>query len=383
MLRFVQLATALFALGALCGMGYYTLCLWSARRFLRDRRHQPRTGFAPPVTILKPLRGTDPDIYRAFRSHCLLDYSEFEIVFGVGDPSDPAVALVHQLQQEFPARTIKLIVCEKLLGCNGKVSTLIQMLPHARFDHLIVNDSDIRVDPDYLRRVVAPFARQDVGMVTCLYRGIPGNTFASRLEALGISTDFSAGVLTARVLEGVKFGLGSTLAFSRESLRQIGGFETLVDYLADDYELGHRIASLGKQVVISDAVVDHHLPNYNFRQFFHHQMRWARAVRDSRKRGYLGMALTFGLPWAIATVLSSAGAAWAWAMLAGALCLRLFVAIAVGRFVLGDRQLVRDLWLVPLRDVVALAFWAASFAGHSVHWRGNLFILKDGKLRPA
>jgi ceramide glucosyltransferase len=381
--RLLQILTTLAALGALCGMGYYLLCLWSARAFLRANKRKPVAKFAPPISILKPLRGTDPDIYEAFRSHCLQQYPEFEIIFGVSDPNDEAVELVGQLQRKFPNRSIKLIVCEKLLGTNGKVSTLAQMLPHARYDYLIVNDSDIRVDPDYLQRVISPFVDPKIGMVTCLYRGIAGRTLGSKLEAIGISTDFSAGVLTARVLEGVKFGLGSTLAFPRKSLERIGGFEPLVDYLADDFELGNRIANLGQEVVISDVMVDHHLPDYAFSQFFHHQMRWARSTRDSRKWGYAGVVLTFGLPWAIATVLFSGGRPWAWILLGAALVLRLLMAIMVGRFILGDRQVTRDLYLIPLRDVVALAFWACSFAGHTVHWRGDLFVLEDGKLRPA
>jgi len=381
--RLLQILTTLAALGAVCGMGYYLLCLWSARVFLRDNKRKSIGSFSPPVSILKPLRGTDPNIYEAFRSHCLQEYPDFEIIFGVSDPQDEAIELVHQLQGEFPDRNIKLMVCEELLGTNGKVSTLAQMLPHARYDYLIVNDSDIRVDPDYLQRVMAPFEDPKVGMVTCLYRGIAGSTLGSKLEAIGISTDFSAGVLAARVLEGVRFALGSTLAFPRKSLEQIGGFEPLVDYLADDFELGARIADLGQEVIISDVVVDHHLPDYNFNQFFHHQMRWARSTRDSRKWGYAGVVLTFGVPWAIATVLFSGGHPWAWMLLGSALLLHFAVALTVGRFILGDRQATRDLYLIPLRDVVALAFWVCSFAGHTVHWRGDLFVLEDGKLRPA
>lgn len=383
LLRLSQFPTTVAILGAFCGMGYYLLCLWSARLFMRDNNRQKAVAFTPPVSILKPLKGTDPDIYEAFHSHCVLDYPEYEIIFGVSDPADNAIELVHQLQREFPDLTIKLIVSEKLLGTNGKVSTLAQMLPHARFEHLIVNDSDIRVDPDYLRRVMAPFADRKVGMVTCLYRGIAGKTLGSKLEAIGISTDFSAGVLAARVLEGVKFGLGSTLAFPRQALEKIGGFEPLVDYLADDFELGFRIANLGQEVVISDVVVDHHLPDYTFNQFFHHQMRWARSTRDSRKWGYAGVVLTFGVPWAIATVLSSGGHPWAWALLGTALVIRALMALIVGRFILGDRQVTRDLWLIPVRDVVALVFWVVSFAGHTVLWRGDVFVLEDGKLRPA
>jgi ceramide glucosyltransferase len=375
------IVAAIGALGAMGGVAYYVLCLFSARAFMRAPRVS--TGFTPMVSFLKPLRGADPGMYEAFRSHCLQDYPEVEIIFGVSDPQDEAIALVRRLQQEFPSRRIELVVAEKSLGANGKVSTLAQMLPLARFDYLIVNDSDIRVEPDYLRRVMAPFVNPKVGMVTCLYRGIAEKTLGSRIEALGISTDFAAGVLSARVLQGVKFGLGSTLAFPREALEKISGFEPLVDYLADDYELGARIAALGREVVVSDVVVDTHLPAYTFGEFFDHQLRWARAVRDSRKLDYVGMGFTFGLPWALLAVLFARGAMWSWALFGIVAVLRATMAIVIGRFVLVDRQVTRDWWLIPLRDVMALVVWMASFAGHKVRWRGYEFVLKDGKLRPA
>ncbi len=254
----------------------------------------------PPVSILKPLKGTDPDIYESFRSHCLQDYPEYEIIFGVSDPDDPAVASVQQLQREFPERSIRLVVCPNKLGANVKVSNLEQMLSAARYQHLLVNDSDIRVEPDYLRRIMAPLTDERVGMVTCLYRGVPAATLGSRLESLGISTDFCAGVLVARQLEGgLRFGLGSTLAFRRADLERIGGFKSIVDFLADDYELGRRIAGLGLQVVLSDVVVETHLPAYDLRGFLSHQLRWARGVRDSRAGGYIGLVSTYGLMWGL------------------------------------------------------------------------------------
>ncbi len=380
LLRFFE---AITALGACAGAGYYVLCLWSAGRFLRDARRHPAPAFAPPVSILKPLRGTDPDIYESFRSHCLLDYPEYELIFGVSDPADPAVELVERLQREFPGRHIRLTVCPQVLGTNLKVSNLVQMLPQARYQHLIVNDSDIRVPADYLRRVMAPLADPKVGMVTCLYRGIAGRTLGSRLEAVGISTDFSAGVLAARQLEGIRFGLGSTLAFSRSALQAIGGFEPLVDYLADDFELGARLARAGYEVRLSEIVVDHHLPDYSLSAFLDHQLRWARSTRDSRRWGYTGVVLTFGLPWAMLAVILARGAVSAWLLLAAVSGLRLAMAWVVGSKVLRDPQVPRQIYLLPLRDPVAMLVWAASYAGHTVAWRGDQFILEKGKLRPV
>ncbi|MBZ5679608.1 MAG: bacteriohopanetetrol glucosamine biosynthesis glycosyltransferase HpnI [Acidobacteriia bacterium] len=374
---------------AVCGMVsssvYYLLCLWGARNFLLGRKAADRsvrpTQFLPPVSILKPLKGIDPDIYESFRSHCLQEYPEYEIILGVSDRSDPAVASVEQLQREFPDRHVRLVVCPKGLGANVKVSNLAQMLPQARYEHLIVNDSDIRVERDYLQRVIAPLADLKVGMVTCLYRGVAASTLGSRLESLGISTDFCAGVLAARQLEsGIRFGLGSTLAFRRADLARAGGFESLLDYLADDYELGKRIADLGLSVVLSDAVVETHLPAYDLRGFLSHQLRWARGVRDSRAGGYLGLAFTFGLFWSCLALILTYGAAWVWASFGLTLFLRLAVALAIGKAVLRDGGLLRHLWLLPLRDFIAVGVWITSFAGHTVTWRGDRFRLKDGRL---
>ena len=371
-------------LGCLSSSIYYLLCLWSARAFLRERKASGGgglTGALPPVSILKPLKGSDPDIYESFRSHCLQDYPEYEIIFGVSDPDDPAVASVLQLKREFPERSIRLVVSPNKLGANVKVSNLEQMLPSARYPHLIVNDSDIRVEPDYLRRVMSPLADERVGMVTCLYRGLPASTLGSHLESLGISTDFCAGVLVARQLEGgLRFGLGSTLAFRRVDLERIGGFKSIVDFLADDYELGRRIAGLGLQVVLSDVVVETHLPAYDLRGFLSHQLRWARGVRDSRAGGYIGLVSTYGLMWGLFALIAAGAALWSWAVLGATALLRLAVALVVGSAVLDDGRLLGSLWLLPVRDLVAVAVWIASFAGHTVSWRGDRFELRKGRL---
>jgi ceramide glucosyltransferase len=333
------------------------------------------------VSILKPLKGEDPEIYESFRSHCRQEYSEFEIVFGVSDANDPAVQAVERLRQEFPDRSIQLIVCTEVLGTNTKVSNLAQMVRSARYDHFIVSDSDIRVPPDYLRRVVAPLAEPGVGLVTCLYRGIAGPTVSSKLEALGISTDFCAGVLVARSIEGgLRFALGSTMAFRRQDLEAIGGFESFVDYLADDYELGKRIAGLGRKVRVSDVVVETFLSSYTVREFFDHQLRWARGVRGARPGGYAGLLFTFGWLWALLALFASGGAMWAWSVFAAAVVLRFLVAWIVGVDALADRQVPRFSLLIPLRDLVGVLVWVLSFASNTVTWRGDRFQVKNGKL---
>jgi ceramide glucosyltransferase len=364
-------------------IAYYAAGLWSAARFLRDSRPDRNVSAPedfPPVTILKPLKGTDPEMYECFRSHCLQSYAGgYEIIFGVSDPDDPAIELVERLRAEFERAEIRLVHCARNLGSNTKVSNLAQMLPHARHEHIIVNDSDVRVPADYLRRVVAPMADSGIGLVTCPYRGVANATLGSKVESLGISTDFLPGVLVARNFEGLKFGLGSTLAFRRADLEATGGFEGFVDYLADDYEIGRRIAGLGKRVELSSLAVDSFLPRYTVGSFFDHQMRWARTIRDARPWGYVGLGITFGVPWALVALVLARGAGWAWALLALTVIMRYAVAVYCRRRLLRDRQSGLLRWLL-LRDFVALAVWLKSFMGHTITWRGDSFVLKDGKL---
>jgi ceramide glucosyltransferase len=384
-LPFARLIEAIAATGTLGSLVFYFLSALGMVSFLREKQakfSRPVTlnDHLPPVSILKPLKGVDPQIWECFCSHCEQEYPKFQLLFGVSDPRDPAVEVVRKLQAAYPSVDIDLIVCERVLGTNIKVSNLAQMLPSAKYDVLVVNDSDIRVPPDYLRAVAAPL-NASVGLVTCLYHGAAGGTLGSRLEALSISTDFIPGVLTARFIErGLNFGLGSTLAFRRGGLEAIGGFESLVDYLADDYELGRRIAATGKKVELSAATVATMLPSYNLGQFFSHQLRWSRTIRDARRWGYVGLVFTFGLPWALATLLAAGGAAWAWALLGMTFAARVALAFAAAVLVLDDPQFFRNVILLPLRDLIAPIVWAASFMGNSIQWRGENLTLKDGRL---
>jgi ceramide glucosyltransferase len=369
---------------ALCGLGFYLAALWSARDFVRRKRASARE-FHLPVSILKPLKGFDHDMYASFASHCGQQYAgEYEILFGVSSMDDPSVAAVEQLKAEFPQVAIRLLLCPEVLGVNGKVSNLAQIVRQARFAHILINDSDIKVSPRYLERVMAPFGDAKVGMVTALYRGRSHGTLGSKMEALGISTDFAAGVLAARKLEGgIHFGLGSTLAMSREALDAIGGFAPLADYLADDYELGARIAAKGYRVELSDEVVETTVPAYSFRHFLAHQLRWARGMRDARKKGYLGLIFTFGLPWAVLNLIATGGSLSSLALLSLVCAARVTLALAIGVGILRDTQVLRDMWLLLPRDMVALGVWAWSYAGNTITWRGQTFGLKNGQLQRA
>ena len=376
---------AVTTLATIASVSFYLLSGFGLINFLCDRRRKLRDNLAGgpprPVSILKPLKGVDPEIWESFCSHCEQQYPEFELIFGVSDPADPACEAVRKLQAKYPARSIKLVVCERVLGANVKVSNLAQMLPEARYEILLVNDSDIRVAPDYLRQVVAPLADPQIGLVTCLYRAEPATTLGSRLEALGVSTDFMPGVLSARFLEkGMHFGLGSTLVFRRRDLVSIGGFEVFLDYLADDYELGRRIALSGKQIELSPAIVTTFLPAYTLRQFWQHQLRWSRTIRDSRRWGYVGLIFTFGLPWSLAMLIAARSAPWAWSLFAVTLGARLLVGVGTAITALHDRQVLADIFLLPLRDLIAPFVWAAGLVGNRIHWRGDDFYLKDGRL---
>jgi ceramide glucosyltransferase len=368
----------------LAGMGYFLAALLAARVFLSARR-APLPAFAPGVSILKSLKGLDPNMLDAFRSHCRQSYAgEYELLFGVSSLDEPAVAAVEQLKLEFPSHSIRLIECPASLGTNGKVSNLVQLSTHARFPYLLINDSDIAVSPRYLERVMAHFSQAQVGLVTALYRGRAHSTLPSRLEALGIATDFQAGVLLSRMIEGgLHYGLGSTLAVSRAALEKIGGLEALVNYLADDYELGARISRSGYRIALSAEVVETAISAYAWRGFIDHQLRWARTVRDARPWGYAGLVFTHGLAWALLNVVASGLSPLSLWLLALSFFLRLSLAMTVGAQVLADHQVLPNLWLLPFRDLVAIAIWAFGFAGNTIVWRGERFELKDGKLKKA
>jgi ceramide glucosyltransferase len=388
---------------AVAGMGYFLAAWIAARIYIHVRRASARklqqkghAQLSPGVSVLKSLKGLDPEILDAFRSHCRQSYpGEFELLFGVSSLDDPAVAAVDLLMREFPEIPIRLIECPLRLGTNGKVSTLVQLAHHARYEILLINDSDITVSPRYLERVVAAFRFDEaqqakmppVGLVTALYRGRAHGSLLrggmpARLEAMGISTDFMPSVLMARVVErGLHYGLGSTLAVRRDALEAIGGLLPLADQLADDYELGARVAKAGYRVELCADVVETAVPEYGWRGYLDHQLRWLRTVRDARPSGYAGLVFTYGLGWALLNVIASGLSPISFWLLAMSFFLRLTLAMTVGAEVLFDRQVLAYLWLLPVRDVVAMALWAAGFAGNTIVWRGERFVLHNGRLQ--
>ena len=349
----------------------------------RYRRVRPSVSdLESPVTILKPLRGDDGQLYENLRSFCRQDYPNFEIVFGVRHLDDPAVRVVERLKREFPAVELKLIGQSRIIGANLKVSNLANLLLHAKHDTLIVADSDMRVDPGYIRAVVAPLADPSVGLVTCLYRGVAPCGVASRLGAMFINEWFLPAALVGIRLERLRHGFGATVACRRDTLRAVGGFEVLADRLADDYMLGRLVSDLGLRVVLAPYLVENVVTEQSLLRLLAHEVRWARTFRTLRPVRYFCSLLTYGIPLSLLWVAATGGSSLA--VTATALHLGLRV---LGRprlyHALGQPAPWRDTWLVPIRDLVSFFVGITSYLGHTVRWHDELFrVHRDGRLEP-
>jgi len=365
---------------------YYLIAVVAGLLWFRDRSRQRAlgTGFTPPATIFKPVRGADTEAWENFAGFCRLDYPEYQIIFGVRDADDPAVEIIRRLIRDFPETDIELVVSSNEIGLNRKVSNLNNMYPMAKHDILLVVDSDIRVESDYLRRVVAPLQNEKVGMVTCLYRGTRATTAGGLIENIGISSTFGPEVCSSRALEGIAFALGSTIATRREILESIGGFKALADYLADDFLLGNLTARAGYEVVLSDCVVEHVSGPVTMREMLRHQLRWGRSTRISRPWGYRGLILTYGTTAAVLALPAWNFSSFAWGMLGLMLAIRYLPVFLIGVYGLRDFVLMRFFWLVPVRDLITFGIWLVSFRGDEIQWRGDNFrVLRSGKLTLA
>jgi ceramide glucosyltransferase len=367
---------------ALAPLAYYvTAILASLRFFRRERRKVP--DFTPPVSLLKPVYGMDFGSVENFASFCHQNYPEYEILFAVNDESDPSVPLIREFAAKFPERHIQLISGAPQVGANKKVNNLIELARAARHEVLVLTDGDVRVAPNYLREVVAPFADPKFGAVTSFYRGIVQGSLAAELEAVGASSDFFAGVLVAEWMEGMKFALGASIVTTKHWLEKIGGFAAIADMHSDDYELGSRIAKAGGEVQLSREAVWTMYPAQSLSGFWNHQLRWARTVRLSRPISYLGLIFTHGVAWAILAAIIAPTVQIAAAYLIAYLVLRLAMAWMVGVWGVGDEILRRKLWLVPFRDAIYFFVWIASFASKKIQWGGEQYTMQDQKMSPA
>jgi ceramide glucosyltransferase len=376
----------LITAGLVFSICYYLASWFGARDFFAAarRRQNGSQGVLPTVTVLKPLKGLDVDLYDNLVSFCRQDYPTFQLVFGVADQHDPAVAVVRRLQAAHPEVAIDLVIDGRRYGTNHKVSNLHNMSGAARHDVIVIADSDIRVGRDYLRRIVAPLQDPRVGAVTCLYRAVTSGGMPTLIESLFINTDFSPSVLVARLVETRRYAFGATIALRRSVLAEIGGFLPLATYLADDYYLGHRVAERHYEVALSDVVVETVLAVGSWRRLLEHQLRWARTYRTSRPASYFALVFTYGTLWATLNLLYNHGSTRAAAASALVYGLRMCTAGVIAKSFLQARLRLRDVLLVPIKDLLLSLVWALAFAGDTVHWSGNAFrVTKNGELLEA
>jgi ceramide glucosyltransferase len=358
------------------GMVYYLLSIVAARKLCKTRA-AIEIAASPAITLLKPMRGADPDLERHLESFFLQDYPSFEILFAVISADDPSVAIAERLMARYRGVPARLILTGESPYASAKVYKMEKMAEVASADILVITDSDTSVSRDYLRRIAAAFAPERVGVVTNLYRGAPGADLWSKLEALGMSTEFMAGVVVANHLEGMKFALGPSMAVRRDCLRAIGGFAAMADYVADDFVLGQWAYEAGYEVALLSHPVNHHATALGFTSSFNHRLRWNRSSRFSRPAGYIGQGFTYGLPWAL--LLFLAAPFW----LGGSLLLavaaaRLWMAYELGVRLLDDRESLRRIWMIPLQDMLSFATWIGGFVGREVIWRNKRYRLFEG-----
>lgn len=368
----------ILSLSATC---FYCYAIYAAIEFFRHS-NQINPDFHPPITILKPICGLDTDAEENLASFCRQDYPVYQIIFSVREQQDPGVEVVKKIITNFPDIDISLVVSDRTIGTNLKVSNLANATVLAKHSFLLIADSDIRVGPDYLQRVIQPMQDSSVGVVTCLYRSLVQGWVAT-FEAIEISTKFQPGVLVARKLDGIKFALGSTIVIRKVALEAIGGFLAIADYLADDFQLGNLPTQAGYKVVLCDYVVDHVLATESIADLIERQKRWARCIRVSRPWGYLGLIFTHGIATSLLFLIVTQGATLGWAVLAITWSARLAMAWVVGVKSLNDPVAKNFLWLVPLRDFMTFVLWCYSFVGNTIEWRGRkLKLIKGGLLVP-
>ena len=360
----------------LAGSMVFCALTMAAGMLYRAVRPSPPASY-PPISILKPLAGVEEGLEENLRTFFEQAYPAFEILFAVRDPADPAAAMVERLRARFPGVPARLMITGEPSYPNAKVYSLERMLAEARFDLVVMSDSDTRVTPEFLSTLAAEFANPGVGLVTCPYRAVAGRSFWSVLEAIGLNTEFLSGVLVARMIDGMKFALGPTIAARRELLARIGAFGAMKNYLAEDFVMGKLAAKSGAGVILSSYVIEHRIGAQPFAANLKHRLRWCRSTRRSRPWGYVGQLFTNPLPLALA--LLAARPDW-WPVVAAAAALRALAGWTTVEHVLRDRYTRRRWFLVPLQDLVQFAVWAGGFFGNTILWRGRkYYLLADGR----
>jgi len=364
---------------------YYLLAVYSSWRFFAEGARKPQAAgsFTPPVSNLKPIRGLDPDAYENFASFCRQDYPDYEIVFCVDNEEDTVLPTIERLRAEFPERSIRVLFGSGRIAANDKVAKLARMVSEAAHEYLVISDSDVRVQPDYLRNVIAPLADPAVGAVTCPYVPTEDRTVLESLQSIGMFSDFYAGCFVARKLDGVKFALGPTIATTRAHLAGFGGYASIENRPADDLLVGRMIAEQGYRVELLPYAVGT-VPDYgSLRDLYHKRLRWMTVMRHMRPAGHLGLIFTQGLPWSLAAIAIHPTFSVAVTYLGLYFGLRIAMTWVIGIHGLKQDYLKKNLALIPVWDALAFVIWLASFAQRSIRWRGSNYLIRDGLLVPA
>ncbi|HUY82353.1 MAG TPA: glycosyltransferase [Acidobacteriaceae bacterium] len=378
----IKLLFGLGLFGLLTSTIFSGIVLAGVLRFVR-RRAASRSGlgFCPPVSLFKPLHGAEPNLEEHLATFFEQDYPEYEILFGARVATDEGLLAARRVAERYPHVPVKFVLTGEPWHINAKVCTLELMDKAAAHNIFIISDSDVRVTPNYIREVVAPFADAKVGAVTCLYRGVADKGLWAKLEAAGMSIEMTAGVLAADLMEGMQFTLGPTMAARRECVHEMGSFTLLGPYCADDFVLGNAIAAKGHTVVLSTHVIDHLILNSDFVDSQKHQVRWMKSTRFSRPKGHFGTSLTFSVPFgllACATAMAMHHPVLGLALLGYSVATRAGMALVVGGAVVEDRHLLRTAVLYPLRDLLGFCYWAASYGSREIVWRNHIYRLAEG-----
>jgi ceramide glucosyltransferase len=365
---------------------YYLITLYSSWRFFRaGRRARAKLNgdFLPPISNLKPIRGLDPDAYENFATLCRQDYPEYELLFCVSSMDDPAVPILEQLARDFPQRSIRIVVGSNRTGANDKVAKLARLTGEARYEHLVINDSDVRVGTDYFRTIIAPLQNPNVGCVTCLYVSAETKTFAEKLHWVGMISDFFASILTARQLDGVKFALGTTIATTRTRLAEFGGYDAIVNRPADDLLIGRLIAEQGREVELLPYCVETVSDYGSMPELLHKRLRWIVVMRHLRPGGHFGLIFTQGLAWSLIAIAAHPTAIVAALYLGTYLLLRIAMTWTIGAWGLNQNALWKKMPLIVAWDAVAFALWLVSFTRDTIRWRDGRYYIRGGQLIPA
>jgi len=380
---FVSLAVA--CVGVLSSLSFLILALLGAAKFHREserqRRFAEKIARWPAVSLLKPVHGAETRLKENIESFFRQDYADYEILFAADEENDAALEIIREIAARYPQIRCTILVTGKPELPNPPACSFSRMSEAAAYDILVTSDSDVEVTPNYLREVVAPMLDPAVGMLTCVYRGKNAGGFWSGMDAIGMSVEMTAGVLTANLLEGMKFGLGPTIVTRKDSIAKIGGYPATAEYFSNDFVTGKFIEKAGYRVVLSRHVIDHVVPAMTFRRMWERQVRWAKGTRWSRPKGHLGTGLVFAMPYGILGILSGAATGqWSWGMvlLLGALANRLLESWIIGWGVVGDQRARNEMWLYPLRDLLGFAVWCASYLSKSAVWRDRRYQLVRG-----